>query len=80
LYRLLELPGDNQLKDAQEALDKAVRTAYGMKAHSDDLSFLLALNAELAEAESSGEAIIAGGLPASISDRASFVTNDGITP
>jgi hypothetical protein len=80
LYRLLELPGENPLKDVQEALDSAVRTAYGMNAHSEDLAFLLALNAELAEAEAGGKNIISGGLPAFVDDRLSFVTEDCITP
>ena len=31
LYRTLETPGQNRLRDAQAALDSAVRAAYGMK-------------------------------------------------
>jgi hypothetical protein len=76
----LELSGDNPLKDVQAALDSVVRTAYGMKADSEDLAFLLALNAELAQAETAGKDIISGGLPAFIDDRPSFVTEDSITP
>ena len=44
LYRTLDLPGKNPLRDAQNALDVAVRAAYGMKAKADPLAFLLALN------------------------------------
>jgi hypothetical protein len=31
LYRTLDLPGKNPLRDMQDALDDAVRSAYGMK-------------------------------------------------
>ena len=48
LYRTLELPGDNPLRDAQEKLDAAVWNAYlyglpnGMK-NKEPLEFLLQL-------------------------------------
>ena len=42
LYRTLETPGANRLRDAHAALDSAVRAAYGMKATEDPLAFLLA--------------------------------------
>ena len=51
LYRTLETPGTNRLRDAQAALDSAVRAAYGMKESEDTLAFLLALNLELADKE-----------------------------
>ena len=35
LYRTLETPGTNRLRDAQAALDSAVRAAYGMKDSED---------------------------------------------
>jgi hypothetical protein len=79
LYRSIELPGDSPLKDAQAALNEAVRSAYGMKAESDALAFLLALNIELSEAEKKGEAVRTAGLPEFITDRASFVTDDALT-
>ena len=43
LYRTLELPGANPLKDAHAALDAAVLTAYGFDAKKDLLAQLLAL-------------------------------------
>ena len=49
LYRTLETPGTNRLRDAQAALDSAVRAAYGMKESEDTLAFLLRLNLELAD-------------------------------
>jgi hypothetical protein len=42
LYRTLELPGANSLKDVHTALDTAVLTAYGFNAKKDLLAQLLA--------------------------------------
>ena len=44
LYRTLELPGTNPLKDAHAALDTAVLTAYGFDPKKDLLAQLLAIN------------------------------------
>lgn len=76
LYRTLELPGSNPLKDAHEKLDQAVRSAYGMKRKEDPLSFLLALNGRLAERERVGEAITGPGLPPAIDEPGRFITTD----
>ena len=38
LYRTLELPGRNPLRDVHEELDAAVRDAYGMKKMDDPLT------------------------------------------
>jgi hypothetical protein len=51
LYRTLEPPGTNRLRDAQAALDSAVRAAYGKKDAEDTLAFLLRLNLDLAAKE-----------------------------
>jgi hypothetical protein len=79
LYRTLETPGANHLRDAQAALDSAVRAAYGMKAGEDTLAFLLRLNLELASNETSGKSLTPPGLPASAPNPADFVTADCIT-
>jgi hypothetical protein len=76
LYRTLDLPGQNPLKTAQDKLDTAVRSAYGMKAKDDPLAFLLALNAELADREASMRIVVGPGLPPSVKDAAPFVTTD----
>ncbi len=76
LYRTLELPGKNPLRDAQDALDAAVRAAYGMKPKDDPLAFLLALNQDVAAREAAGESVVAPGLPPCVTDPASFVTED----
>ena len=72
LYRTLETPGANRLRDAH--------AAYGMKEKEDPLAFLLHLNLELGAAEARGEKIAPPGLPASISDLTEFISPDCIRP
>ena len=76
LYRTLELPGKNPLRDAHDALDAAVRAAYGMKPKADPLGFLLTLNQEAAAREAAGESVVAPGLPPCATDAGSFITED----
>ncbi len=78
LYRSLETPGANRLRNAQSALDAAVRAAYDMKDSDDTLAFLLSLNLKLADAEAKGVAITPPGLPAPSPHRAGFITSDCI--
>lgn len=82
LYRTLEVPGKNPLKDAHAALDAAVLKAYGFSAEKDILAQLLALNLEVAARENAGEPVTAPGIPASFieagGDAASLVTDDCI--
>lgn len=61
LYRSLELPGDHPLKEAHDALDDAVRGAYGMPKSADPLAFLLALNQEAAEKEANDGTVLGQG-------------------
>ncbi len=76
LYRTLELPGKNPLREAHDRLDAAVREAYGMKPKADPLAFLLALNQTVAEREAKGEPVTAPGLPPCITDPAPLITED----
>lgn len=78
MYQTLDQPGKNPLKDAHNALDKAVRRAYGMGAKSDSLAFLLDLNLRLTQAEITGRAVTGPGLPSGISNRPPFLTADRI--
>jgi hypothetical protein len=80
LYRTLELPGANPLKDAHARLDTAVRAAYGMPEDADPLAFLLELNLACATKEIAGKQITPPGLPLRAEDRATFITNDCIQP
>lgn len=76
LYRTLELPGINPLKDAHEKLNVAVREAYGMEQDKNPLSFLLALNDQLAQREASVQPVNGPGLPQVVKDPSEFVTMD----
>jgi len=78
LYRTLEEPGSNPLRDAQAKLDTAVRAAYAMPKDSDILSFLLALNQTCAAKEAAGEPITPPGLPLPVGEHGEFVTEDCI--
>jgi hypothetical protein len=78
LYRTLELPGANPLKDAHAALDAAVLAAYGFSPKADLLSQLLALNQEVAAKITAGQHVTAPGLPSFISDPTPFITTDCI--
>src|SRR5947199_4090046 len=78
LYRTLEQPGDNPLRDAHARLDAAVRAAYGVPAAADPLAFLLELNVTCAKKEKAREQITPPGLPLPAEDRASLITSDCI--
>jgi len=79
LYRVIEETPANPVSEAQDKLDAAVFSAYGMKKNDDILAFLLALNLDLAEKEANGEEILGPGLPPSIENPAEFITNDCIS-
>lgn len=80
LYRLLELPGNNPLRDVQRALDTAVAQAYGMTVvqSRNPLPFLLALNLRCAAQEATGDEITGPGVPPEFRDLASLLTNDSV--
>jgi restriction-modification enzyme MmeI-like protein len=78
LYRTLELPGANPLKDAHAALDTAVLTAYGFNAKKDLLAQLLALNQEVAAKIERDEPVTAPGAPKNYTDPKKLVTEDCI--
>jgi len=79
LYRTLEEPGSNPLRDAQARLDTAVRAAYAMPKDADILAFLLALNQTCAAQEAAGEKITTPGLPLPVEEHGEFITSDCIT-
>jgi SAM-dependent methyltransferase len=80
LYRTMELPGDNPLKEAHAQLDAAVRSAYGMSPRSNVLEFLFLLNQNVAEREASMQRVIGPGLPPFVADPKEFLTGDCIEP
>ncbi len=78
LYRTLELPGTNPLKDAHAALDAAVLAAYGFTPKADLLAQLLDLNQQVAARLAAGESVTAPGLPLPPEKRGEFITEDCI--
>ena len=76
LYRNLETPGENPLRDIHIDLDNAVMKAYGMKKNGDTLQFLFTLNHKLAESELKGEKFIGPGLPPCVTNSKQFITKD----
>ena len=80
LYRTLELPSANPLKDAHAVFDIAVLTAYGFTAKKDLLAQLLALNQEVAAKIEKGEPVTAPGVPKNYPDAKKLVTEDCIRP
>jgi len=76
IYRSLDTPGVNPLRDKHAALDEAVMKAYGIKQKDDPLKFLLDLNLELAKKESEGALLVGPGLPPCVKDIEEFITND----
>ena len=80
VYRTLELPGKNALKDAHGALDAAVVAAYGFSAKKDLLAQLLELNHEVARRIDAGEDVTAPGVPPAYGDPTALITEDCIRP
>ena len=82
VYRTLELPGKNPLKDAHAALDAAVLDAYGFPPGSDVLQSLLDLNRRVARRETTGQQVTPPGIPPGYAPtgpkRSTLVTDDCI--
>ena len=76
IYRLLEEPGANPLKDAHQKLDDAVLVAYGFGKRKDILTQLLALNFEVDEKIEKGEEVQSPGLPKCVKKKKEFVSED----
>lgn len=76
LYRLLEQPGKNPMKDLHAALDAAVLEAYGFDAKRDVLTQLLELNLATAAREAGGQPVQAPGWPEKIPGKEAFITED----
>lgn len=78
VYRTLERPGANPLKEAHFRLDMAVKRAYEVDADTDILGRLLALNSTVASRMEKGLPVFAPGLPPVVDDPGRFVTEDGV--
>jgi hypothetical protein len=80
LYRTLELPGANPLKDAHAALDSAVLAAYGFSAKKDLLAQLLELNLAVAQRLEKAEPVTPPGIPANFPKPETLISDDCIRP
>jgi len=80
LYRTLELPGANPLKDAHAALDAAILAAYGFSAKMDLLAQLLELNLAVAQRLEKSEPVTPPGIPATFPNPGTLVSDDCIRP
>ncbi|MEX0700839.1 MAG: type IIL restriction-modification enzyme MmeI, partial [Planctomycetales bacterium] len=80
VYRTLELPGRNPLKEAHAALDAAVLAAYGFSAKKDLLAQLLELNHAVAARIAADEPVTAPGIPPGFPHPEALVTDDCIRP
>jgi hypothetical protein len=76
VYRILEEPGSNPLKDLHQKLDDAVLSAYGFGKRKDLLSQLLELNFEVASKIKNGEEAQSPGLPKCVKNKKEFVSED----
>ena len=76
VYRTLELPGKNPLKDAHATLDSAVLAAYGFSPRKDLLAQLLALNLDVAHRIDVGQSVTSPGVPTGYPDPARLITDD----
>ncbi len=80
VYRTLELPGKNPLKDAHAAPGAAVLAAYGFSPKGDLLAQLLELNLTVAARLDNNQQVTAPGLPPSFPDPQRLITDDCIRP
>jgi len=80
LYRTLELPGANPLKEAHAALDVAVLAAFGFSPKADLLAGLLTLNREVAARVERAQAVTAPGIPPNFPNPKQLITDDCIRP
>ena len=80
LYRTLELPAANPLKDAHAALDTAVLAAYGFSVKKDLLAQLLELNFSVAQRLERVEPVTPPGTPATFPNPEALISDDCIRP
>ena len=75
LYRVIEQPGKNPIRDLQDTLDKAVIEAYGFDG-SDQLTQLLQLNLQVSDKENRNEKVQPPGLPEWTKNIERLITNE----
>ena len=77
MYRVLEAPGKDPLKQAHAALDEAVRDAYGF-GKKDSLAEVLALNREMLTRLGAMQPVTPPGIPACYPAQEKLVSQDRI--
>ena len=80
LYRLLELPGENSLRDAHAALDEATLKAYGFSAKKDILAQLLELNQDVAQKLDKAQLVSGPGIPTDYPTPENLISHDCVEP
>ena len=80
MYRTLEEPGTNPLRDLHDALDQAVLAAYGFDPDRDILEQLLALNFEVAAKIEAGDTVTAPGIPPNYPNPGELISDGCIQP
>lgn len=78
VYRVLESPGKDPLKQAHAALDEAVRDAYGFSKKDDSLSALLALNSDVFERIGRMQSVTPPGVPGDYPTPDDLISEDRI--
>lgn len=78
IYRILEEPGNNPLKDFHLQLDNSVMEAYGFNKRNDILTQLLELNLKVYSKEQKKIEVQSPGLPSFVKNSNEFITEDCI--
>lgn len=80
LYRSLDLPGKNPLRDAHDVLNKTVSDAYGFSSSKALLQQLLDLNKKIAAAIHSDATVDGPGVPTKFKNPKSLISDDCVQP
>jgi len=78
IYKNLEEPGENPIKEAHKKLDYAVFSAYGFNKRKDLLTQLLELNGIVAEAIEAGDNVQGPGIPNCVKKPEELVSTDRV--
>jgi type II restriction/modification system DNA methylase subunit YeeA len=79
LYRTLDLPGKNVLKEAHNSLDLAVLEAYGFSQKDDLLTQILELNKKLDQSIMDGMIVLPPGPPTSFHNQKHLISSDSVS-
>lgn len=80
LHKASELSESNELVQAQDSLNEAVRKAYGFRKNCDSLEALMDLNQECVSVEDKGGSVVGPGIPIYVEEHLDIVTDQQIEP